>query len=72
MDEWWLETHQVGHDDSIHDDGLGGGAKCELEPPGWLPRAHVETMSLQQEVLQLVLGRHDVLHLEGVNYVFFC
>lgn len=51
MDDGRSETHQVGHDDGVHDHGVGGGAQRELKPPGGLARAHVETMSFQQEVL---------------------
>jgi len=56
-------THQVRHDDGIHEDGLGGGPQGELEASRRLPRADVETMAFQQKVLQLVLCGHDVLHL---------
>lgn len=61
-------THQVGHHDGIHDDGLGGGPQGELEPPRRLTWADVETMSFQQEVLQLVLGCHDILHLQSRQF----
>lgn len=59
----WGSSYQVCHDDGIHDDGLGGGPQSELKASRRLTRTDVETVALQQQVLQLVLGRHDVLHL---------
>lgn len=70
----WLEehqqlqdTHQVGHDNGIHDDRAGGGAQGELQPPRWLPSCNVIAVSLQQQVLQLILCSHNTVHLKGAD-----
>lgn len=33
---FWLEAHQVCHDDGVHDDRLGGSSQGELKSPGGL------------------------------------
>lgn len=33
---FWLDAHQVCHDDGVHDDRLGGSSQGELKTPGGL------------------------------------
>lgn len=61
------DTHQVGHDNGVHDDRAAGGAQGELQAPGWLPSGNVIAVPLQQQVLQLILCSHNTLHLKGAD-----
>lgn len=56
--------YQVCHDDCIHDDRLRGGSQGELEATWGLSWTDIKTMTLQQEVLQLILGCYNILHLQ--------
>lgn len=56
-------AHQVGHDDGVVHEGVLAHAQGELQAAGRLARGQVETVALQQQMLQLVLGRHQPVHL---------
>lgn len=60
---FWLEAHQVCHDDGVHDDRLEGSPQGELKTSGGLSRGHVKAVSFQQKMFQLVLCCYNILHL---------
>lgn len=57
-------TYQVGHDNGVHGDRLGGSPQRELQASRRLPGGDVVAVTFQQEVLQLVLGSHYAVHLQ--------
>ena len=59
-----LVTHQVRHDDGVHDGGTVLSAQRELQPPRRLTAARVEAVTFQQQVLQLKLSVDAVLNLK--------
>lgn len=46
-DESVTSTHQVGHDDGVDYDRVGGSAQSELQPTGRLTCGYVKTMTLK-------------------------
>lgn len=60
-------THQVGHDDGVDDDRVGGGSQGELESSGGLTCTHVKTVTLQQQMFQLVFCCYYTVHLDREN-----
>ena len=56
-------THQVRHDDGVHDGGTVLSAQRELQPPRRLTAARVEAVTFQQQVLQLKLRVDAALNL---------
>lgn len=67
---FWLEAHQVCHDNGVHDDRLGGSSQGELKSPGGLSWGHVKAVSFQQKMFQLVLCCYDILHLSRWKELF--
>ncbi len=51
-------TYQVGHYDGVISIQFLRSAQSELEAPRWLPGRLIETVSLEEEVLQLELRLH--------------
>lgn len=60
-------THQVGHDDGVDDDRVGGGSQGELESSGGLTCTHIKTVTLQQQMFQLVFCCYYTVHLDREN-----
>ena len=60
-------THQVCHDDGVHDGGAVLSAQRELQPPRRLTAARVEAVTFQQQVLKLKLRVDAVLNLKTIT-----
>lgn len=56
--------YQICHDDGVYNDRLWGSSQGELEPTWRLAWADVKAVAFQQEMLQFVLGCHNILHLQ--------
>lgn len=65
--KYWVEkaADQVSHDNSVIHERVLTHAQGELQSTGRLTIWQVKAVALQQEVLQLILCRHNPAHLEG-------